>query len=84
MKNETNTLRNGKSTRNFLLWLSNDYNVYSAIVAYGRELARAGCSWDWQSAEWAAVTFFGDETPDGARAERVYWDQVAEVFAEWA
>lgn len=82
-KNEINTLRDGHSTRNFMLWLSNEKDVYDAIVRCGQELAADGRAWDWETAELVTIGLFGHETPDGARAERVNFDQIAELFTEW-
>lgn len=71
------------ATWNFILWASNDEGSYKAVARAGRALKRAGLGWDAIEAEKAMRDVVGDETPDGARAAEVNWDELAEALEDW-
>lgn len=71
------------ATWNYVLWASNDEYSYKAVARAGRALANAEMTWDADEAEKIMRSVVGDETPDGARAEEVDWDEMAEALADW-
>lgn len=71
------------ATWNYVLWISSDEALEKCVVDHGRRLKADGLSWDAEEAEGVARIVIGDVTPDGAKACRVDWAQVAEHFAEW-
>lgn len=67
-------------TWNFVLWISSDDGAARAVVNYGRDIAK----WTAKAAREIAIELVGDTTPDGAKAGRVNWAEVARHFKDWA
>jgi hypothetical protein len=68
-------------TWNFVLWV--DENEYRIIHSITQRLKRSEESWCADKAREVMVDLLGEETPDGARASNVDWDEVAEAFNEY-
>lgn len=70
-------------TWNYVLWISSDEGAAAEVVKHGLHLQADGLKWDGGEAEYIGRHLVGDVTPDGAKAGRVDWEEVAEHFAEW-
>ena len=70
-------------TWNYVLWVSSEEGAEKQVFQHGQRLKAEGLTWDAEEAENIARHLVGDVTPDGAKAGRVDWEEVAQHFEDW-